>query len=167
MKTVFLTILCLFISAPVFAIFVRVPQPHLPRSEYPFVPLIEYKYGNQIFGSSLVIAPNGRVHHEERTCCAPRTDKVPEKKLTEAQLKQLVLLIADASDGQIAVTPCKGTMGEIYGSFKVSWEYNSALISSDELKPDMTCVSSRNTSEAALKLQEFVNRYNVHAPQAD
>jgi len=67
-------------------------------------PIVEYRFGNQIFGSEVSIQADGVIDHGERTCCPPHTDTVTEKKLSAAKLEQLLAAIDAASHADTKVT---------------------------------------------------------------
>ena len=59
--------------------------------------LVDYRFGNQIKGSTLTIFSDGQIVHTERTCCPPRTDDLIEKNLNIEELKNLILFVEKAT----------------------------------------------------------------------
>lgn len=59
--------------------------------------IIDYRFGNQITGSTLTVFDDGSIHHSERICCPPRAEPVEEANLSQEGLNQLLKWIDIAS----------------------------------------------------------------------
>ena len=126
--------------------------------------LLDYQYGNQIFGSYLKIYSDGRISHEERTCCAPRTDEIKEKSLTKEEISALKNLITVAALGKILTKTCEGSMGDRYGSFTIFTQEEEHILRADRLSAN--CIAFYNTAPQSLELERFVYKYvKVQAPR--
>jgi hypothetical protein len=63
-----------------------------------------YDFGNQISGSRVVIADDGSITHEERTCCPPATTPVSETALTANELADLQADVQSVAAGSWTTT---------------------------------------------------------------
>jgi hypothetical protein len=134
----------------------------LPLSSFASNPILEYKYGNQITGSVLTISDDGTVVHTERTCCAPRTDVIPEAKLSEKQLVQLADWIAEAAQGKLKTTQGNPTaMGSSAGTLN-TYQDDIIVIIHEITRGNAEGsydVVRKNSSAAADKIEALVNQY--------
>ena len=125
-----------------------------------------YAFGNQIYGSQLVILDDGRVLPKERTCCPPTYKDGLEQKLSTRELAVLKSLIEQAASGEVGETACRGAMGEIYGKasvFTASGE--EVLLRADSLLPDGRCATLMNDAPAVEKIEAILFRFVKTKPQ--
>lgn len=122
--------------------------------------MIEYHFGNQITGSTLIVSSDGRLSHQERTCCPPREDEVTQAKLTAQEVEKLQLLIEGAKFGsQIKMGTGSSSFGSSTGRLLVyDGDGNELHIRSIELgdgtgRPQPV---EYNSAPEARELEKFV-----------
>ena len=126
---------------------------------------LQYEYGNQIFGSYLKIYEDGKISHQERTCCPPNTNEIKEDPLKPSQLISLKKSISAASLGKILTKSCAGAMGERYGSFTVFTANEEYILRADRLS-ETNCIALYNAAPEITELEKLVYKYvKVQAPK--
>jgi hypothetical protein len=128
--------------------------------------LLNYSYGNQIFGSELQIFDDGRVLHKERNCCPPKTEEVTASPLTAAQTYDVVSLISAAAKGPFRRGKCPGNLGEKYGNFLARLRDGTIVtLRSTEMHANGKCIQTVNLSKAARELEQVVYSFVEVKPE--
>lgn len=125
--------------------------------------IIDYSYGNQIFGSTLKIYDDGSIEHGERTCCPPHTDRVPESDLNPGKLADLKDWIREAAVG-IVISPAgrataEGSESGSLTAFQSGGaEVTVHVIARGTGKNPIDQVR-KNRSDGANRIEDLVNSY--------
>lgn len=123
-------------------------------------PILDYGFGNQIYGSYLQVFASGKVVHQERSCCPPHTDDVKAKRLGKNEMNALRDLIAKAALESVTTGPCPGDLGEIYGSLAITTDSDEKIVlRAASVESSGKCRNTIATGPATEALLDFVNKY--------
>lgn len=132
--------------------------------------ILDFSNGNQIYGSQLSIFDDGRITHDERTCCPPRIEAVSEESLSPKKLFELQQWIRDAFTGSTAVTEGMPTAeGSESGFLRVFAEGSQATIHEIERnnQADGKDRVTRSLSKSAPQIEQLVDTYVEHPLKKD